>query len=460
MPLTRIDVHSLKDFAKQQTVIDVVSDGKVGLDTPIKLKTYRDRVSWFAIFYKYIPDAVNLSGMKYAFNPAEVRWRRTIWLLVVLACVAVLTQQISNRIHHFLSTPVSVDVVYAYEDSVPFPSVAICNINVFRSSQLTDPRMREFLRRFNLLAADPELNVSEYESVLSSYEMTDMYLTLAHQLNETVLAISWNQNYQNNSVLTVRMTDWGVCFVFNDIDNGQEGLRVSSAGNSRGLEIFLDVLQTEYFFQPNMRVAAGFQVLLYDRGTEPLVSGQGFSIASGVQTNVGVDIIEMTNLEEPYGQCRNKTLKYSDRYCHITCEAECKSEFLIGQCGCRTMAMTENFTSEACDCPLPCFTREYVPSVSFSNFPSDFWADVVAGLFQETRSSIQKNLCALTVYMKDLSIQRISQQADYTFACLMSDIGGSLGLWLGGSVLTLFELVDLIGYSAYVHSRRIPTSNP
>ncbi|XP_071477670.1 acid-sensing ion channel 2-like [Diadema antillarum] len=400
MSITPVDVHPLKDLAKKKTLVDVVSDGNVGLDTPVEPQMHQDNATRFAIFYKYIPEALNLSGIKYAFNPKEVRWRRIIWLLILLAGVAVLTLQITDRIRHYLSTPVSVDMVYEHQDSVPFPSVAICNINAFK--------------------------------------------------------VRWDRQIFNHSVMTVRMTDWGICFVFNDIDNGKEGLVVTNAGSARGLEIFLNANQAEYFFQPKARYGAGFKVLLYDRGTEPEIQGKSFAIATGVQTWVGVDIIETNNLEEPYGQCREKTLNHFPHYSHVACELECLYEFLIGQCGCKTLAMSANYTSDGCDCPMACFSRQYVESVSFSNFPSDFMASIIAESFRTTPSNVQKNVCAVNIFMKDLTIQKISQQADYTVASLMSDIGGSLGLWLGGSVLTLFELVDLIGYSAYIHSRSIP----
>ena len=43
---------------------------------PPSYTRYRNKVSWWAIVYNSVPQAVSLAGMKYAFNPGEVRWRR------------------------------------------------------------------------------------------------------------------------------------------------------------------------------------------------------------------------------------------------------------------------------------------------------------------------------------------------------------------------------------------------
>lgn len=42
------------------------------------------------------------------------------------------------------------------------------------------------------------------------------------------------------------------------------------------------------------------------------------------------------------------------------------------------------------------------------------------------------------------------------FPSFVGDIGGSLGLWLGGSVLTFFEFFDLFSNSIYVYTKRVP----
>ncbi|XP_061187346.1 FMRFamide-activated amiloride-sensitive sodium channel-like isoform X1 [Saccostrea echinata] len=56
---------------------------------------------------------------------------------------------------------------------------------------------------------------------------------------------------------------------------------------------------------------------------------------------------------------------------------------------------------------------------------------------------IHQNLLRLNVYLEDLSVIEFKQMADYDIADLLSDIGGTLGLWMGISILTIMELVEL-----------------
>ena len=50
----------------------------------------------------------------------------------------------------------------------------------------------------------------------------------------------------------------------------------------------------------------------------------------------------------------------------------------------------------------------------------------------------------LNIYFESLSTTRISQFETDSVTSLICDLGGNLGLWLGGSALTLFEILDLI----------------
>jgi hypothetical protein len=57
---------------------------------------------------------------------------------------------------------------------------------------------------------------------------------------------------------------------------------------------------------------------------------------------------------------------------------------------------------------------------------------------------INYNFARLNVYLRDLESLHTEQQVAYPLSNLFSDIGGSLGLWVGLSLLTLVELLQLL----------------
>lgn len=59
-------------------------------------------------------------------------------------------------------------------------------------------------------------------------------------------------------------------------------------------------------------------------------------------------------------------------------------------------------------------------------------------------TTIRQNLIRLNIYLEDLSIVEFTQMPAYDLADLFADIGGTLGLWMGISVLTIMELVELL----------------
>ncbi|XP_071482860.1 acid-sensing ion channel 1-like, partial [Diadema antillarum] len=328
--------------------------------------------------------------------------------------------QLIDRSFYFASNPKSVDISVDYDKEKDFPSVAICNYNSFRAEMVIGTRFGDFLEELSL---DPSnINMTAYQPAL--------------------------------------------------------GVLQNMTGRRYSLRLTLDAQQFDYFFEPKGRGSAGFQVVLYDYGTEPSIEDSGFGIAPGEMTLAAVDVIEYTNLPPPHGQCGEKVLKYYDYYGHTECYNECSEDFIRGECGCKTLAMKGvdrectaweffNCTApvyyyfldnaeELCDCPPACSRRTYSASVSHVEYPSTFWTQPLSAFYNLDSTYFKENVCGLTVFFKDKTVQRIRQRKVYDFFSLLCDIGGSLGLWLGGSILTLFEIVDAIGHSAYVYSRTQP----
>ncbi|XP_041372166.1 uncharacterized protein LOC121385525 [Gigantopelta aegis] len=67
------------------------------------------------------------------------------------------------------------------------------------------------------------------------------------------------------------------------------------------------------------------------------------------------------------------------------------------------------------------------------------------------------NLVTVQIYFKDLGVQESKKSPAYSTEGLLCDIGGSIGLCLGGSVLTLFEVFDIL--AILFGSRRKPMTD-
>ena len=61
------------------------------------------------------------------------------------------------------------------------------------------------------------------------------------------------------------------------------------------------------------------------------------------------------------------------------------------------------------------------------------------------REASLKNFARLNVYIADGNVVKTEESPDYTGSDIISDIGGQLGLWVGISVITLAEVLALIG---------------
>lgn len=57
---------------------------------------------------------------------------RVMWSLSVLTCIIAVVLQIVDRVQHYYSWPLSVNVKINYNQTLDFPAVTVCNQNAFR----------------------------------------------------------------------------------------------------------------------------------------------------------------------------------------------------------------------------------------------------------------------------------------------------------------------------------------
>ncbi len=81
----------------------------------------------------------------------------------------------------------------------------------------------------------------------------------------------------------------------------------------------------------------------------------------------------------------------------------------------------------------------------------------------ENEEFYQQNYVILHIYYDSLSTTRIEQFLTDSVTSLICDLGENIGLWLGGSLLTLVEIIDLfinIMNNLRVHQEKTPHKAP
>ncbi|XP_013401983.1 acid-sensing ion channel 1C-like [Lingula anatina] len=266
-------------------------------------------------------------------------------------------------------------------------------------------------------------------------------------------------------------TDMGICYTFN---SGYSGHRLTSDSSGRlfGLQLTLDVDQRNYF-RGFAGYGAGFKVRVHARDP-PMMSNMGFSVGAGMHTLVGLKMINVSNLDvTQWGSCRKDiTLKFHPEYSQSACRRECLYDFMIEKCQCvkfLKFGKIRQSTGRFCNpkelfycygpnydvfiqkkgqckhvCPVACESIKYEVSLSQVPFADYYAEEMINDSGYRDVIDFKKNTARLDIFFMEISYERREQYQAYNAFTLGCDIGGALGLILGASVLTLFEVGDFI----------------
>lgn len=123
----------------------------------------------------------------------------------------------------------------------------------------------------------------------------------------------------------------------------------------------------------------------------------------------------------------------------------------------------QNNLKEKCSpqCPLECESQSFVLTLSNSDYPTRGYADQLinhsttmskfyANLSAITYEQLKRNILSVNIYYNDYKYVSIEELEKMSFIDLISAIGGTLGLFLGISFLSFFELLDIAIETIYI----------
>ncbi|XP_077984849.1 acid-sensing ion channel 2-like [Glandiceps talaboti] len=434
----------------------------------------------------------SISGMKYVGDKRSRIPRRCFWLLVVLTGAGVLIYQIVRCVSLYVTYPVSVDVNIRYAKDLPFPAVTICNMNLLRRKELENKEgqdITDILRLLYPLVTEEVTNESILENFTfdSVSNLTELVYRYGHQKDDMIILCKWKGKFCSTANFTTSITDFGLCHTFNSGTNGRPQLRVDNTGfpflatGSRfALSLIVNIEHDQYGRGP--RESAGLKIAIHNPNDLPMVGDLGFAVPPGSHTLVGLKMTQVSSKPAPYGTCMSKKLEYYKDYTMSKCQIECLTKYIVSKCGCKTTYMPvaaeaplcsaeltfhcylphlDNYASQRdyCNCPVPCERFLYTSGLSYAQFPSNFATVEYSKLLNKSDPDfLRKNAIKLDIFFEELSYEEISQHIDYELFKLFSDIGGSMGLLLGASFVTLVEIADFACVHLYKKWRKQTTT--
>ncbi|XP_070542970.1 amiloride-sensitive sodium channel subunit gamma-like [Ptychodera flava] len=296
-------------------------------------------------------------------------------------------------------------------------------------------------------------------------------------------------NCTSKDFIPVMNPRYGNCYSFNTGANGTDIRRTSKPGPSTGLELTLFIEQTEYI--PVITQNAGAVVLVHPPDNVPFPEEQGLELSPGFSTSLGVRLSTINRLGGKYSDCfmaGEVPLLYEGyNYSVEACVKTCHQFNLIAECQCYDSTLPHNNrTIPACvetdkgtpcmsgvgekmkadvldcrkNCHQPCSGKSYKETVSMSEWPSDTYGETLSDPLSEKSwkfgqqfssiEEVRRNLIKLKVFFSDLNFESITENPTFDAVDLLSNLGGLMGLYIGASVISLFEFLEFVGKVCYL----------
>ncbi|KAL4235666.1 hypothetical protein ACF0H5_004061 [Mactra antiquata] len=303
---------------------------------------------------------------------------------------------------------------------------------------------------------------------------------LGHNITDMLVSCTFNGRICDASMFKLHQTsEYGNCWSLSS-----EKFKVLSAGPLTGLTLVIYLEEMEYM--KGITNGFGARIQVSEQGTHPFPAEEGSFIPASMETSIGLKLITLARMGLPYGKCNDGEefqKKHGVKYTRRVCQAVCESTAIKNKCNCFDDKNEEMYDQRdpsfrpcrsateiecmmkvhsqqlgggTCVCDNPCSDVNYVKSVSQRQWPSDDYAMILLeDICVENKNScvflrqdmdfdsIRNNFLKLNVYYEDLNYESIEEDAEIEIQQFLSDVGGAIGLWIGLSMLSLCEVIQL-----------------
>jgi len=461
--------------------------------------------------WKDFYSTTTLHGFHYIFDQTGIR--KLGWLIAVLASgflAFYLLQGIFTDYAKLKTVAISREV-YA-KGSMNFPTFSICPFNAVTLKDFSNEskynKFWQFFEQYNSNFTDKEamtelmtelLDETNTTSVLEFIERFEINL---HQMmyNDVVKATKFRpcrfgkktcNETEFRKIFPFPYDDFGMCHQFNMFQPDEE-VRKIEVGDGMGmtLNIFTDEMAIEN------RPYHGLAVFIHPYGSPLSVASASYvPISPGTINMVFVEAEEKHLLPPPYdSRCGKRPFDYIDSrfpYTQAMCQLDCHAKYLFEESECLGLEylyyvdkkllcvnasqfvnnkaainqLVEKEIPKKClhTCPVECDTLKYTISTSQTKIGTKKTFDNIMMLpnwtrnYEETKDYVSSNIISLKVAFLDQFTTEQDLVPTVTWVSMIGSVGGTLGLCLGCSLLTVGEFL-YFGFRVVLSKFRIRKS--
>ena len=443
-------------------------------------------------------ESTTTHGLSRIYSASSI-YIRCFWLAIFLVVFGLLVSTITRLVLKTTEYNVVTNVQTKFYPGLQFPAITFCNGNPFRESEI-----KKIYPQNKSKSGSKEFN-EEMQIILGQLNDSSLY-KVGHPREIFLMKGMDGCFFQNEKCnLTkdfLRLTSptTGNCFTYKSKDRVQR-----RASSEAGLFATLNINQFDYAKEFPLSSSAGAKVMVH-HSDEAFPETKAIHLVPGTLTDIKIEKKVIKRLKDPYpDNCSDATsmkeahgipLRYSIELCQFVCYLDTQAE----SCGCVTplfastlkdalsafgVSVNQNATNYkiavtpsqikctsqfeemfesgkiTCNCPPPCVEEQFKITVSSSMWPplnraSYYLYQLQTVHFHEkifqdwTVENLYQNILAVNIYYKDFTIETVEQKPAYTLDDFASDLGGQLGLWIGASIFSAFELggyiMNMIAY--------------
>jgi hypothetical protein len=318
---------------------------------------------------------------------------------------------------------------------------------------------------------------------------------LGHSIEEKLLVCKYNnQMCTSNDFVWTFDRLYGNCFIFNSNSSNRISI---IAGSWYGLKMSIYVNYHQQLKVFNSLFGYGAHIRIGNRSYLTDDTFDEILLSPGYITSVSVDRSFKFLLAKPYSQCDidnahrafsskfyniiyHSKYEYTQQLCLFTCYqselikvCDCSDPWFISLFDkdvCETNNQTEcllkvyintylpehsDFLNKYCliNCPLECNRTEYKYTIASNQLDPTWFSDFILkrpniskDFMNKTidMNKVRESVVSLNVYYNSLSYTLATESPKLDIISLLSNIGGSLGLFMGVSFLSLVEILVLL----------------